>query len=403
VWDRALVNTSLGEGFTMTELRSDQHQAIYFYEGLDVCSQMHIEEFESVLDGFVPLVDYLSRLIHCAYSVINADLSLESVVFFTLRFDATGRPDLHWNTPIRQLARQAGYPMKSYPSIRVCCYSSCSISWHQQNLWQPEVEHLESLQRAVERNTLKFGTLNNHRVATREIPTLNIETQDSPGEPEKTSSRLLITDDEDTQLPASARMQSLLQGQKAQMLELERKCSMLTEKLSQTQDNIELRLKGRVQVLRKKLELKWIEIVRLREVELLKSRKVLHDTQEKLNERESLLENGMGQGLIHREIEGAVISIQHHGFATVIIEAQNVAAYIKEPQQFVANKLGVDPMVFRHWHNHYNLPCCVNLSKTGTTCGISINRVDKLLDFIPGQSDRCDQHKNISTIAESMG
>lgn len=383
----------------MTELRADQHQAIYFYDGLDVGRQMLIEEFESVLDGFIPLIDYIDRQLHCAYAVINADLSLEAAVFFTLGFDATGRPDIHWNTPIRQLSRQAGYPMKTYPDVRVCCYSSCSISWHQQKLWQPEVEHMESLQHAVKQNSMQLGELNPHRVATREIPTLSLtETQTSIDSSTSATSLNIITENDNSPLPASARLQKLLESQKMQMRELEMRCSALTEKLSHVQDNIELRLQGRVQALRKKLELKWIDVVRLREADLVKSRKVLNDTRDKLNAKQKLDENGIETALSYREIEGTVLSIQHPGFPPVTIEAENITNYLKGPQQFVADKLGVELIEFNHWLNHFNLPCCVNISRAGATCGVSVDRVNMLSEFVSGKSDRCDRHKNIEQI-----
>lgn len=164
----------------MGEIRADQHQLVVFFEGAEVSRQMLVEEFESVLDGFVPLVDYSGRRCQCAFLLVNPDLSTDAAVFFHLNFDVSGRPDLHWNTPIKQLASQANTEHSLDSSVRIASYSNCSIAWHQQKLWEPFPEQLEALERCIKENRLGLGELNRQHSLTSEIPALHIDEGEAP-------------------------------------------------------------------------------------------------------------------------------------------------------------------------------------------------------------------------------
>lgn len=146
-------------GFT-----SGDYQSVVFFADGQVDREMMYSEFEAVLDGFVPMPNYISKSIQAVCLGISGQLKVISAVFFLITFDAAGNADRKWAVPLQQLVDQAeaGPDLGAGP-IRLCCRSQCPVEWHVQDLWDPEMAKQPNdfvlLRDLVARNRLGFKEL----------------------------------------------------------------------------------------------------------------------------------------------------------------------------------------------------------------------------------------------------
>lgn len=116
-------------------------EAVLFLERNRVNREMLYSEFEAVLDGVVPIPDLAGKTAQAVYLRIDQQLHIVAAVFFRVGFDAKGHADRRWNVPLEQFAdNSAQGPDLGAGSIRLACQSQCSIAWHQQNLWDPDMK-----------------------------------------------------------------------------------------------------------------------------------------------------------------------------------------------------------------------------------------------------------------------
>lgn len=115
-------------------------EAVVFLEHSRVTREMLFSEFEAVLDGVVPIPDLADRSAQAVYLRVNDQLRILAAVFFRISFDAGGNADRRWNVPLEQFAdNSARGPDLGAGPIRLACRSQCSVAWHQQNLWDPDM------------------------------------------------------------------------------------------------------------------------------------------------------------------------------------------------------------------------------------------------------------------------
>ncbi len=134
-------------------------EAVFFFDGSEVSTEMHFAEFEALLNGAASLQAFAASRVRGAYVVVGTGLAVRGVVCFLLRIDENGHADRSFSVPLRHLVRHAGPgPDLGFGPIRLSSKSQCSVSWHALNLWQPEgdgeANPLKVLQRAVWRNRL---------------------------------------------------------------------------------------------------------------------------------------------------------------------------------------------------------------------------------------------------------
>lgn len=114
-------------------------EAIVFIQNNRVAREMLYSEFEAILDGYVP-IDITNQEVQAVYLRVNFQLCVTSAVFFKIKFDQEGFADRRWNIPLEQLAENSAKgPDLGAGSIRLACRSQCCIAWHQQNLWDPDM------------------------------------------------------------------------------------------------------------------------------------------------------------------------------------------------------------------------------------------------------------------------
>ncbi|GAB1265174.1 hypothetical protein [Aurantivibrio infirmus] len=124
----------------MQRPEAESSEAILFVDRNRVSREMLYSEFEAILDGFVPLSDMSNEHVQGVYVRVNAQLCVTAAVFFRINFDDDGYADKRWNVPLQQLADNAAKgPDLGAGAIRLACRSQCSIAWHHQNLWDPDM------------------------------------------------------------------------------------------------------------------------------------------------------------------------------------------------------------------------------------------------------------------------
>ncbi len=122
----------------MSNSPADQLEAVYLFKDDQIARELLYPEFEAILDGFIPVPDFISASAKAVYVQINSHLCITGAVFFLLGFDERGMVDRRWNVPLQQLADSAGAgPDLGAGPIRLACYSQCPVEWHQKNLWDP--------------------------------------------------------------------------------------------------------------------------------------------------------------------------------------------------------------------------------------------------------------------------
>jgi hypothetical protein len=145
----------------MSNSPAEQFEAVFLFQKEQIARELLYPEFEAILDGFIPVPDYAGASIQAAYVQINSTLCVTGIVFFLLGFDTKGMVDRRWNVPLRQLLESAGSgPDMGAGAIRLACYSQCSVTWHQKNLWDPYMKQgsnsFVAMRKAVKSNRLGF-------------------------------------------------------------------------------------------------------------------------------------------------------------------------------------------------------------------------------------------------------
>ncbi len=136
-------------------------EAVFFFDGSEVSTEMHYTEFEALLNGAATLQAFAASQVRGAYVVVGTGLAVRGAVCFLLRIDENGHADPDFSVPLRHLVRHAGPgPDVGCGPIRLSCKSQCSVSWHATNMWEPEGEGeanpIKIVQRAVWRNRLSL-------------------------------------------------------------------------------------------------------------------------------------------------------------------------------------------------------------------------------------------------------
>ena len=134
-------------------------EAIFFFDGDDVATELHYSEFEALLAGSATLQSLAASVARGAYVVVGTGLAVRAIVCFQLGFDEEGRADPKFSVPLRHLASNAGPgPDLGCGAIRLASRRQCSVSWHAMNLWEPEgageANPLKAIQRAAWRNRI---------------------------------------------------------------------------------------------------------------------------------------------------------------------------------------------------------------------------------------------------------
>ena len=429
------------------QAKPQQVEAVMFFRAGSICKEMHLAEFEAVLDGVVSLDDFADQQLHAAYVLITPRLHIRAVTFFIIDFDEAGRADTGWNIPLRHLAEQGVRgPDLGDGAIRLACRSRCPVAGHQMHLWDPRLtpgrNELLQLRDAARRNNL--GILG--EVDAPAGDAAGGEAWLAPEAAKSMATRLARkVDQQHRQKTAQLirqqrlRLQALTQQYEEQFarlrLEAERREKALHEELETLQEvlvcqeqlNVDLRVqqqsqadqfqqarddfahqlrsaerdgRGETALLRDQFELEMqariaaLAAEHQQRLAALQAELDTHREQEarQQEEIERLRQNQL-RGIERLAGMGVMFVAYHPGTGHLTIPLSEIGRYQDDPEAYVAGKCLVSPEHYRDWLAHYQQPTCSARLPSGERCAMPIDRVDTPSRFVRGESNCCARHQ----------
>lgn len=437
------------------QAKPQQVEAVMFFRAGAICKEMHLAEFEAVLDGVVSLGDFADQQIQAAYVLISTRLYIRAAAFFLIDFDEAGRADTGWNIPLRHLAeRGAPGPDLGGGAIRIACRSRCPVAWHQMHLWDPSLKpgrnELLLLRDAARRNNL--GIL----VDTEAPANSDTARWVAPQTAKTMANRLARKVDQEHRRKTAQlirqqrlRLHSLTQQYEEQFARLrlageqrekhlQTQLETLREVLAcQEQLNVDLRVqqhqqaeefqkardafamqlrsaehdgRSQTELLRGQLEREIqarlaASIAPYQErVAALRAELAGYDArEEQLQQALERLRQNEGRGLERLAAQGVMFVAYHPGTGHLTIPLADVARYRADPEAYVAAKCLVSPEHYREWLAHYQQPTCVAPLPSGERCAMPIDRIELPSRFVRGESACCARHQSRARAALSFG
>lgn len=433
------------------------NEAVFFMKDHAVSRQMLFSEFEALLDGLSSIPEYVDEDAFAVYSVIGPYGDIEAAVFFKIYFDEESHADTSWNLPVEKLAAVSGSgPDLGGGPIRLACRSQCSINWHQDDLWDPDMNpganDFLALRRAVGANRLRFRFADKPEGDPVGIPTLATDDVPVVGAPKKKSAVADIDADADKRI----KLARLLKEQRLRIRTLEMHKERAGEELDREQRIVIHAYKNEIQALKQNVE--KLKLTNEKLQERLSSRneqyidlqdkvsnqsRIVDELKERLKHASSAEREGLEKQKLEAEIvllreqldrrdldlayrderedqlraeleelketmnsgpnsndlvetlkEMEVVYVAYHaGVGHISMTSNDILRYAENPMSFVAEKARVSERVYRAWLEHFDDPICHEVDSGGDRCHNRVAKCDTPSDFELGISDRCDLHR----------
>ncbi|BCD98439.1 hypothetical protein [Marinagarivorans cellulosilyticus] len=428
----------------MFSSREDSQSAVLFFAPEGVVKELLYSEFEALLEGFTPEIEWAGRDAKAVYLELSPDLKPKSAVFFKLSFDDEGWVEASWNVPLVNLARTAQPgPNLGAGAMRTATAKQCPDARYTEMLWAPDLgagsKILEWIQGAIAVNRLGLS-----RQAVAEDPAQ--EAQAGVGQASgisagveaqlaqllqnqmlgangmaQTMAQLEQTKTEYEQKLATLQVQLADQvrqfdSAKEQLATLEQSVAGKEKKLAEVREYYELKLEKTkgcesdyIRALREHYETEaseqvanaeseYKELLNWREVELMyraERESQLHEEITKLRLRIAELEQTSGNDVLHKLSDKGITFMTYQvGLGHIAIPADDIALYLANPIGFVAAFCNVTQAVYLDWLAHFHAPVCRAQDSNGEYCGVDVMRIDSPEQYLPGASDCCDKHRS---------
>lgn len=431
----------------MASRDSGAHHAVFFMANDGITRHMLFSEFEALLDGLMALPEYKDEDAKAVYVVINKFGQVKSLVFFCIYFDEEGRADSGWNIPVERLADiSAKGPDLGGGPIRLSCRSQCSINWHQNELWDPDMTPGSNdfllIKRAVSENRLhlKFEEPEDDipTLSQAEPPTLKNDDAEALEKQKRTKLARLLKEqrlrirtleshrdraadegEREQRIIVHAykneiqslkqrieqfrlqneKLQEKLSSRNQQFIDLQDKVSGQSKKVEELETRLKTATGGeREQIERQKLEAETVllkEQLERRNADLANRDEREDLLRAELEElKETLSDYGSGENLLNKLNELDVVYTAYHaGVGHITMSGGEIREYARNPVGFVAAKSYMTEEQYRAWLEHYENPVCRHRLESGQLCGKGIEKVSSPSDFELGIEDRCAEHK----------
>jgi hypothetical protein len=411
-------------------------EAILFFDDLKIVKEMTFLEFQAILDSYVPLDDMANRSVGAVYVRVNAKYNVTAAVFFRINFDREGFVEKAWNMPLQQLADKAakGPNMGSGP-VSLACFSQCPIAEQKDNLWDPQMQAANNDFIAIK----KCIYINNLGLSFNVDCKASVDPSESMNE-ERTRTAMIIKEQRLRQklLAAKAdqdvrqlnldhqestynykkkcdKLELALTNEKHKRTELEHKSKGQLDKIAGMREYFDAKLEQYQQnedypsdALREdydsqlhaesarltkqytaELEAQDIELIHRRGQETQLQREIIKLKREK----QELAESSRDSIFYQLDDAGINFVIYHPGVSHLILEVNEIDAYLSNNMAFVATKCGVSEFHYRAWLNHYYNPNCEKQLANGRLCNEPLARLDSPSQFIMDVSSCCAEHR----------
>lgn len=418
-------------------------EAVLFFSGKLLVRELLYSEFEAVLDGFIPLPEQAGETVTAVYLRIASGYHAGAAVFFKIDFDREGYPDKRWGVPLEQLADTAlkGPDMGAGP-IRLACRSQCSIAWHQEQLWDPqmtpECNHFGIIKKALKRNRLRLNLstpepepesetkpdaevsaadkeLLRKRMAQAikeqrlRVATLQeqhrqaleaLESESTAKNQQQLQQIAALSDSLAESQERCRELENLTEGQARKITGLrdyfEHKLSSLKSlddasleaMRSHIEDEKQQELIEATESLTQQLQMRDIEVM-YRDTRIA----ALEDEIEKLQKEKEELLSSSGDSLLGQLHKSGISFVTFQpGAGHMTLPIADIARFMADTDAYTADRCKVDEAVFKAWRDHYHNPRCSHKNSDGSTCQRPLDRIDRPGEFLPGSSDRCEEH-----------
>ncbi|WP_370978490.1 hypothetical protein [Agaribacterium sp. ZY112] len=437
-------------------------QAVFFFDEQGrLIKELHIAEFQAVLDGFVGLSDLSGVEARACYAEINSELKICKLLFFTLPVNPDGSIHKAWHLPLANLAASGfkGRDLGAGP-ILMSCHSQCPAVHLKRAMWDPELgpenNTLLILKKAaaenkmgllfrspetvaahgavdaesIERMELELGNklrkehakeMRDHMAQLLKEQRLRIATMNSEFENQKQLAKQQFEQRLESQNQALLSSQQELTYAQAKISELEAELAQQSDKIASVRDyftrkiddvvgseqeqqlllreSIELELKAKFE--HDDLELK--QRLQSCELELLYRQELEEQLQSELamlrQRAEGATSLSAEQLLQNLSTSGLTLVSFQPGTGHLTVPVDKVQQYIDGPEAYAATHCGVSEGLYLQWLEHYKVPICRAELETGAVCGENVERVDKPIDFSSGVSDRCPHCQKLASRA----
>lgn len=446
----------------MQQLESERAQAVLFFGTDGIVKELLFTEFEALLEGMVPTIEWANQTRKAAYLEVNCHFTADAAVFFTMDFNSKGEVDAAWNLPLMDMARTVSKgPDLGTGPIRMACKSQCPVAYYKEWLWDPVMDpdsgHFGQIKKALKRNRLgiQFKAEDDEPdgggFSKKDVKALeenlskklsrqyDKELKDQMAQLLKDQRLMTSTMNTDKDSAVKELQASLNQTIESLQAQLETKGCELSDALKRNEELKET-IEGQVQKiegLREYFEHKLsrvnggesdaIESIaeqhkteiearvqsatrelneRLRMKELELTYRVEHE--DKLKEqlqqlREStkdVFANSGDQVLETLSQKGVNFVTYQPGAGHITIPVPELTRFLESPIGFTADYCGISEQHYASWLKHYQAPVCTALEHGGKLCCENLPRVVVPAEFVKGDSDRCERHNISNTMAK---
>lgn len=158
-------------------------------------------------------------------------------------------------------------------------------------------------------------------------------------------------------------------------------------------NNFEVETEAKIEAATKELK----EMLQMREVEMLyrnEQETQLKDEIARLRQQNQELTNNSGDHLLDKmKHKGISFVTFQPGAGHITIPTVDIPRFMENPVAYAADQCGVKESHYSAWLQHYQAPVCSATDENGKICGENITRCESPTDFLMGDGDRCDKHK----------
>jgi len=334
-------------------------EAYCVFQGRTLAKVLNARQFEALCEGDDALGG-MSGKVFMAYVVANRHQYIQALVFFTLPLDEDGYCLDGWRLPLQRLANTAGRgPNLGGGRIRLACHSQCSISWHQDSLWEPTTNTFSAIKKAIHEQF--------HGLASASVSS-------NPKSQQESEVDVLRRELRNESASYRNQLQALQQEIERQRLLNERLTGLMDKgtsstPLSQPADRVDLH------VLRRQNEQLQMKV---RELQL---------SNEKLRKSQKGGDDVIGDELINQMSEWEVMSVVYHpGVGHINLKPHQLQDYLDDPVAYAAHHVELSKQEYQVWLDHQAKPKC-------QACDVSIPLIADPTIFDPDADVYCDEHK----------
>jgi hypothetical protein len=144
----------------------------------------------------------------------------------------------------------------------------------------------------------------------------------------------------------------------------------------------------------------------MRDMEIMYRDEQLNSLREEItqlrHEKDSLLAQSGNRLLEQLAASGITFVAYQPGLDHLTVPLSDIPRYLDSPQHYAAEQCRVSLGQYEQWLRHFELPVCQAQNASGGICGEPIRKVSKPGQFVPGDSDRCNQHSALNKALGTM-